>query len=166
MLLPLTWCFYPLLILLRSKVFLKAGFIIHSSAFGGLVSAALDSCEDSWLCCCAESLLVLSGVFFFCIYCLILCCLKGMGNHGIWQPLWNCFLMLKSFWSRIPSLEKTTSGNMEHCLDDEAHALRLEAVSGPGLSHGPPIYSEGHRGIQLLKSTFLCLCVRVAWGEE
>lgn len=55
------------------------------------------------------------------------------------------------------------SGDMEHCSDDEAHALRrLEAVSGPGLSRGPQIYSEGHRGIQLLKSTFLCLCVRVA----
>lgn len=32
---------------------------------------------------------------------LILCCLKGVGNHGTWQPLWNCFLMLKKkgFWA-------------------------------------------------------------------
>lgn len=56
------------------------------------------------------------------------------------------------------------SGNMEHCSGGEAHALRrLEPVSGPG--YFPQIYSEGQREIQLLKSTFLCLCV-FGWLEE
>lgn len=43
-------------------------------------------------------------------------------------------LKKKGFWSRVPSLEeKAMSGNVEHCSNDEAHALRrLEPVSGPG----------------------------------
>lgn len=90
MLLSLTWCFYPLFILLRSKVFLKAGFVIHSSAFGGLVSAALDSCEYSWLCCCAESLLVLSGVFLFFFHLLFDTVLSEGGGES-----WNMTATLK-----------------------------------------------------------------------
>lgn len=89
MLLSLTWCFYPLLILLRGKVLLKACFIIHSSAFGGLVSAASVSCEVSWLCCCVESLLVLSGVFFFFLLLFDTVLSEGGGES------WNMTATLK-----------------------------------------------------------------------
>lgn len=94
----------------------------------------MSAASDSWLCCCAESLLVLSGVFFFFIFDTLLS--EGGGES------WNMTATLKllsyvkekGFLSRIPLLEeKTMSGNMEHCSDDEAHALRrLEPVSGPG----------------------------------
>lgn len=57
--------FLPFAHPVEEQVLLKAGFIIHSSAFGDLVSAASVSCEVSCLRCCVESLLVLSVVSFF-----------------------------------------------------------------------------------------------------